>query len=317
MKRVVSVSLGSSRGDKTVTAQFFGETVEISRIGTNGDRRRYRALLQELDGRVDAIGLGGLDRYLWSGGRRYEFRTVRRLIEGVTKTPLLDGSGLKDTLERETVRWLAAQGVVDFGARKTLMVCAVDRFGMAEGLVEQGGEVLFGDLMFALGIGVPIRSWEVHRRVARVLLPLITCLPIELVYPTGEKQDQITPRWGRHYRWADVIAGDKHLIRRYLPAPDDAVRPLAGKVILTNTTTETDIEELRQRGARLLITTTPRFDGRSFGTNVMEGVLVAVHGGRTLSPKDYLDRLKQLGWTPNVQTLNAPGLNVRSLQEAK
>lgn len=301
-KRVVSVSLGSSRRDKTVCETFFGESFEISRIGTNGDQKKFAALVRELDGNVDAIGLGGIDRYLWSAGRRYEFRAARRLIAGATKTPIVDGSGLKNTLERETVCWLQASGVVDFARSRTLMVCGVDRFGMSEALVAQGGLVVFGDLMFNLGVPAAIRSWRAHRALARVLLPLLTQLPFALLYPTGEKQNTITPKWGRFYHDADVIAGDFLLIRGFLPAPHRC--PLAGKVVLTNTTTPADEDELRARGARLLITTTPRFDGRSFGTNVMEGVLVALNNGKIPSETEYLVTLKQLNWTPTVQELS-------------
>lgn len=303
MKRVVSVSLGSSRRDKKVTADLLGETFEIARVGTDGDTAKFQALVEALDGTVDAITLGGLDRWLWSGGRRYEFRTTRTLIANVKKTPVVDGSGLKNTLERAAVQKLAEEGAVDFRHSKTLLVCAVDRFGMAEALVEQGGPVMFGDLMFTLGVPLPIRSWRVFGAVARTLLPVITQVPISLLYPTGEKQNAITPKWEADYRWADVIAGDFLLIRRYLPAPDPANPPLAGKVILTNTTTEEDVVELRNRGVRLLVTTTPRFEGRSFGTNVMEGVLVAANGGRTLSPEEYLDTLGRLGWKPTLQPL--------------
>jgi hypothetical protein len=303
MKRVVSISLGSSRRDKQVTAELLGETFQIARIGTDGDPAKFKELVEKFDGTVDAITLGGLDRWLWSEGRRYEFRTTRRLIAGVKKTPVLDGSGLKNTLEREAVRWLARNHVVDFRRSNTLMVCATDRFGMAEALVEQGGPVIFGDLMFNLGLPTPLRSWRAFRRLARILLPIITQVPITWLYPTGESQNAITPKWGTYYRWADVIAGDLLLIRRYLPEPDPADPPLAGAVILTNTTTESDIEELRRRGARLLVTTTPRFEGRSFGTNVMEGVLVAARGGKTLSPPEYLETLKRLGWTPAIQSL--------------
>ncbi len=301
MKRVVSVSLGSSKRDFRETADFLGETFEIGRVGTDGDAARYRALLLELDGKVDALCLGGYDRYLWSGGRRYEFRDVRRAIAGVTRTPIVDGSGLKNTLERETVRWLAARGVVDFARKKTLMVAGVDRFGMAEALVEQGGEVVFGDLMFSLGVPLPIRSWRAHRALAAVLLPVVTQLPYALLYPTGKKQEQITPRWGSHYARADVIAGDFHLIRRHLPPA--AGCPLTGKVVLTNTTTAEDVDELARRGASLLVTTTPRLGGRSPGTNVLEGVFVALHGGRTLAPEEYLETLRRLAWTPDVQRL--------------
>lgn len=302
MKRVVSVSLGSTKRDKTVTADFFGETFEISRIGTNGDQALFKQKLTELDGKIDAFGFGGMDRWLWADGKRYEFRAARALLAPAQKTPVLDGSGLKNTLERETVRWLQNEGVVDFRHSKTLMVAGVDRFGMSEALAEQGGEIVFGDLMFALDIPFAIHGRAAHRRLAKLLLPLVVQMPLSVLYPMGEKQNQIVPKWEKWYRWADVIAGDFLYIRRYMPTPESGY--LNGKVILTNTTTEADQEELRRRGVRMLITTTPNFEGRSFGTNVMEAVLVALNGGKQLSPEEYLATLKKLGWTPNVLYLN-------------
>ena len=301
MKKIVSLSLGSSKRDKTVQATFFGEEFEITREGTNGDQALFKRRLAELDGTVDAIGFGGMDRWLWSQGRKYEFRAARALLAGAIKTPVLDGSGLKNTLEREAVRWLASNKVVDFKNSKTLMVAGVDRFGMSEALAEQGGPLVFGDLMFSLELPYMIPHAAQHRVIARALLPVITQLPLSVLYPTGEKQNQITPKWQNWYKWADIVAGDFLYIRRFMPTVESG--NLVGKVILTNTTTEDDEHELAQRGARLLITTTPRFDGRSFGTNVMEAVLVALSGGKTLSEDDYLKTLRELNWTPNVRVL--------------
>jgi len=59
---------------------------------------------------------------------------------------------------------------------------------------------------------------------------------------------------------ADVIAGDYLYIDKYMP------EDLQGKIILTNTTTSENVEELKKRGVSLLITTTPVIEGRSFGT---------------------------------------------------
>src|SRR5690606_29627878 len=101
-----------------------------------------------------------------------------------------------------------------------------------------------------------------------------------------------------HYEWADVIAGDFHLIRRYMPPR------LEGKIVLTNTVTSQDVEELRQRGVKHLITTTPHLNGRSFGTNVMEATLVALAGAKgELPPEDYLELLRQLQLRPRVLDL--------------
>ena len=36
-------------------------------------------MIKDLDGKVDAIGLGGTDRYLWVDDRRYTFRDIDRI----------------------------------------------------------------------------------------------------------------------------------------------------------------------------------------------------------------------------------------------
>jgi len=301
MKRVVSISLGSSKRDKKVNANFFGTDFEIERLGTDGDMDAYRRKIVELDGKVDAFGVGGTDIYVYVGDKRYVFPEIVKLWSAAKQTPYVDGSGLKNTLERETVAYLQDRGIVDFRDKHVLMVCSVDRFGMAAALAERARSAVFGDFMFNLGMPIPMRSWQSAQSLARMLLPLVVRLPFKWLYPTGEKQEQNTPKYGKYYAEADVIAGDFHLIKRYMP------EDLRDKIILTNTTTEADVAELTRRGVAQLITTTPVFDGRSFGTNVMEAVLITLLGRPPdkITPQEYLDKLKELGWTPQVQQLNA------------
>lgn len=301
MKRITSISLGSSTRDKAATANFLGEEFTIERIGTNGDLELFRNRLVELDGQVDAFGLGGTDMYIWAAGRRYTFRQIEQLAKSAVKTPVVDGSGLKNTLERETVLRLQREGTVDFAHSKVLLVSGLDRFGMAEALSETGASIVFGDYMFALGIPLPLRSLGALASNARAVLPLVTRMPFKWLYPTGEKQDTITPKWEKYYAEADVIAGDFPYIRRYMP--DN----LQGKIVLTNTTRPNDVADLKKRGVKSLITTTPQIDGGSFGTNVMEGVLVTLSGKKPadLQPADYMDLLTRLNWAPRVQALNS------------
>jgi hypothetical protein len=129
-----------------------------------------------------------------------------------------------------------------------------------------------------------------------MLLPIITRLPFQWFYPTGEKQEQRTPRAPHLFQQADVIAGDWHYIRRYMPDQ------LPGKRVITNTVRRADVELLRQAGVAQLITTTPVIEGETFATNVMEGVIVALTGRHPdeLTAQDYLDMLHRLGWQPGV-----------------
>ena len=304
MKRVVSVSLGSPKGDKTVNATLMGEEFEIARIGTNGDMKKFAEMVRELDGKADAIGLGGIDLYLYAaGGKRYTIRDAAKLASNAKISPVVDGSGIKNTLERETIEWLHQQKILDFSDKKVLVVCGVDRFGMAEAISRLAKEVVYGDLMFSVGVPIPIRSYGGLNVVARTLLPIVCVLPFQWVYPTGEKQEKITPKYEKHFRWADVIAGDYKIIGRFMPPPESGA--LAGKTVITNTLTQADVENLRARDVKLLCTSTREFEGRTFATNVLEGIIIALAGKRPeeMSPQDYLDMLRKMDWQPTVREL--------------
>ncbi|MDI6815683.1 MAG: quinate 5-dehydrogenase [Actinomycetota bacterium] len=301
MKRVVSASLGSSKRNHRVEVELLGQQMTIERIGTDGDMKKTMEVLRELDGKADAIGLGGIDLYLFADGRRYVIRDAQKLKNVVKETPVVDGSGLKDTLERETVRYLVEDAGLSFSDKTVLMVSAVDRFGMAQAINSQGSRMIFGDLIFGLNIPFPIRTMDNFTRIAKMVLPVVTRMPFKLLYPTGSKQEQESnEKYARFYEEADIIAGDYLFIRKYMPAS------LKGKWILTNTTTADDVADLKRRGVELLITTTPVFNGRSFGTNVLEAVFLALLGKEweEVEAQDYLELLKRLDFKPRIERLN-------------
>ncbi len=300
MKRVVSVSLGTSKRDKVHEVEILGESFKIERRGTDGDTKKFAQMFKDLDGKVDALGVGGADIYVVVGKRKYAFSQILKLIGGAKKTPVVDGSGLKHTLERETILALQDQGTIDFQAKKVLLVAAVDRFGMAQTLSDLGGQVIYGDFLFGLGVPLPIRSYRAVKLFGSLILPVITRLPIQWFYPTGEKQDTRKPKYGHVFQEADVIAGDWHYIRRY--APDK----MPNKTIITQTLRKADLEWLKSTGAAQAITTTPEMGGETFATNVMEGVIVALKGKRPdqLTEADYMETLKELKWHPNVIKLS-------------
>lgn len=304
MRKVVSVSLGSSKRDHRVVANMAGTEFEISRLGTDGDFARALSMIGELDGNVDAIGLGGIDVYLYAGKTRYVVSDGLKLMEAAKKTPVVDGSGLKNTLERETAYYLREHtGLLPEGC-KVLMVSAVDRFGMAEALTELGCDVAFGDLIFSAGIPYLIKSIDELADTARKILPEMVKMPFHMLYPTGKKQDSQdeakVQKFGHYYHEAGVIAGDWHLVRRYMP------EGLNGQLVITNTTTQEDVLFLRQKGIGRLVTTTPELDGRSFGTNVMEAVMLVLLGKAwdDVRPEDYLSLIERLDMKPRVLDLS-------------
>ena len=297
MKRAVSISIGSSKRDKSVDLTLLAETVRIERLGTDGDMQKAAELFRDLDGKVDALGVGGADLGVLVDGRWYRLYGAEPLVRYVKQTPVVDGVGVKNTLERRVAACLDRQVKVD--PKRVLFTAGVDRWGMTRSFLEAGYECVFGDLMFALDIPIPIRSEAALKRTAALLMPIVGRLPFKMLYPTGAEQEKNTPKHGRWYAWATVIAGDCHFIKRYMPAD------LAGKIICTNTTTPADVDTFRRAGVQYLVTTTPVMDGRSFGTNMIEAALIAASGkGRKLTDAELTELIDQLAFAPQLQKLN-------------
>lgn len=299
MKHAVSISLGSSARNKKVEVKLGDEKIIIERIGTDGDEKAAQAMFTEMDGKVDAFGVGGVELYIKLGEKEYPLRSGLNLIKGVTKTPAVDGRGLKNTLEGMVMQRIEPQLDEPITPKKAMMTLGVDRFGMAQSLVNAGYDTVFCDLMFGLGLPIPIYGIKNLARLGRILMPVVGLMPISMLYPTGETQDTITPKYEKWFDYGPIIAGDFLYIRKHLP------EDLGGRMIVTNTTTTADVDLMRERGLKYLATTTPVFDGRSFGTNMLEAALTAYAGkGRELTPAELISLIDELGIGPNLQKLN-------------
>lgn len=299
MKRAVSISLGSSTRDHKVVSNLLGQEISVERIGTDGDLEKAMALYVELDDKVDAFGVGGTDLGLQVEDRYYPLRAAQKMVSGVEKTPVVDGGGVRSVLERRIMQVVESEIGGEIAPKRAMITVAVDRYDMAVSFDRAGYETVYCDLMFGLGLPIPVKGLVNLQRLARLLMPVVGRLPMSFIYPTGEKQHQIVPKYVEWYEWASVIAGDFNYIKRHLPDRLD------GKIVVTNTTTAADMELLQARGARYLVTTTPRFKGRSFGTNVIEATLTAVAGkGRPLTSEEIQGLLDELDFRPTITRLN-------------
>jgi len=315
MKRIVGVSIGSSKRNKRIEKKIGGEKVIIERIGTDGDIERMKEIYKELDGKVDAFGIGGTNFALYVNGITYElpeFKNIKRDI----KTKIFDGEGVKEVLEKNIDDFIENNSSIELRGKKGYTPSAVDRYSMTLSLERAGVRMWCADLLSAFDIPLVLPSLKYIDCIApKIIPPLIIdgfkifgkkIGPFSLkdLYPTGEEQDELTKKkkgwkWVLNYvsnqfqKNADIIAGDCLFVKKYLP------NNLEGKIIITNTTTEQDYNLFKERGASYLITTTPIFDGRSFGTNVIEATLYAL---------DYHDKIKEgikeLGIGPQITKLN-------------
>jgi hypothetical protein len=302
MKRVLSISLGSSKRDHTTQAEFLGVPFELSRQGTDGDFKRAVRMFSELDGKVDAFGIGGTLLFVEVANRRYYFRSCKAIRRAVKHSKLADGNGVKHLLEARAVKMLEER-LGSLRGKKAFAISAGDRYGQFEALVGAGCDCIAGDLIFTMGLNLPIRTLAGVRRGAALLFPWTFQLPYMWFYPVGEEQERPPvhhPRFTRYYEEAEIIAGDYLWLRKYMP------EDMSGKIVLTNTTTARDVEEFQKRGVKLLVSSTPRFEGRSFGTNVMEAMLLCLMDKpqADATPQDFEALIERSGVSPVIEALN-------------
>ncbi|NTW09628.1 MAG: quinate 5-dehydrogenase [Anaerolineaceae bacterium] len=307
MKTAVSISIGSSKRNKKYPLHILGQDVSIERVGTDGDMGKAAQLFHEMDGKVDAFGVGGADLGFLIGEKFYRMHSVTKLTRGVKTTPVVDGNGLKATLEYKVRPLLEKELAERITGKRVLLTAGIDRWGLSRAFLDLGYECVFGDLMFGLGLPIPLRTEKSLRGLVHILLPVVSHFPFSWLYPIGSEQEKHTPKWSDYFDWASVIAGDCHYITRYMPPRLD------GKVVITNTTTPEDVALFKSAGVRTLVTTTPVLDGRSFGTNMMEAAILAATGRKEpvdySHASDYIAHLAklvdQIPLNPQIQELNS------------
>lgn len=298
IKEVVSVSIGSSKRDHTVEMELKGELFRIRREGTDGDEAKAVARIRELDGTIACFGIGGVDIWMIAAGRKYTFRDAKKYVKAAVKTPMVGGGGLKGVVEGDAIRMMRDELGLELAGKKTLVTSAVDRWGLAMGLADAGCEMTYGDLVYALDVPIVIHGRKAVERLIHIVAPIAVQLPFQWLYPSNSDYTAKPKTDTRHSRLIaehEIIAGDYKYVQKYMP--DD----MSGKWVVTNTTTAEDVEALREHGCELLVTTTPRLEGRSFGTNVIEATMIALDGAdHALTTERYLELLRETGFTPDV-----------------
>jgi predicted amino acid dehydrogenase len=303
MKRIVSISLGSAARDYQFTTTILGRTVEVERIGTNGDTVRAAELVRSFDGRVDAIGLGGLTPVFRVGRARYPHPEALHIAAQARRTPVVDGGVVKGTLERWAVAQAARKVPGLFRYKRILLTSGIERYQLANAIGQYDGELRFADPIVHIGLPfLPVpRTLEQLELYAATTLPITALLPYRVLHPVANGQEGHDPRAEALFQWANVIAGDFAYIRRFAPAS------LAGKAIITDDPSPTEIEDLRLRGVTTLVTMTPPIsEARPFvAADVLEAIVAAIQEtDGNPGEAEALDFIAAAGWGATVQDLN-------------
>ncbi|RLA39381.1 MAG: dehydrogenase, partial [Gammaproteobacteria bacterium] len=109
MKKVVSISLGSSDLDYNFKAKFLNQNFQIVRIGTDSNIRAAEKLLREWRSKADAIGLGMVQGQYWVGTNHFPQHSTRKLEKLAGDTPVSTGARLREIVQEWSLRSAQAE----------------------------------------------------------------------------------------------------------------------------------------------------------------------------------------------------------------
>ena len=281
--------------------------MRIHRIGCHGDAERVRASIAEYDGKVDAIGLDGYPAELELGNVRVAHTVGATLPSAAQKTPLVDGGGIRPGIERWAVILADRAEPGIFAEKRILMAPGLNHGGLAQAFARHSQSIQYADpeIYFALPDFPGVGSKRTMEQAVRPTLEQLKDAPFRRILP--QLGTAGTERAAKPFELADLIAGDIGAIRRYAPAD------LKRKTIVVEYANEEDVQDLRKRGATILVTMMPSMDGaKSLGqwsAATVEAVLVALRADpdQPLTEDTYLDLLADIQWTPYVRYLAAGG----------
>ena len=303
MRDVLVVDL--DEGADVLELSFRGEEVRLERRGCAGDLSAAARLISAFDGKVDVIALDGLPFHLELGEATRPYTPVSGLAMAASQTPLVDGSGIRSALERWSVTLVDRAEPGIFSQKRILMVPGLNHVGLTHALARRSPHLRFADpeVFFGLPNLPGVGSQHTLHQTESLVLSRLQSASVSRLFPVlGDEPGLET---SARFRWADLLAGDVRMIRRYAPSN------LRHRTVVVPYARPEDIEDLAERGVSILVTLMPAVgpetDLADQSAAVVEALCVATIDRPDLESSEgtYLNLLAELDWRPGIRYLQA------------
>ncbi len=296
--------------ERTETVTFLGETFTLQHKSCGGDVATAQELLAAHDGHVTAISLEDMPLTLELGPARREHAWGQQVVTAVQTTPVVDGRIIRAGLERWAVILADRAQPGIFSRKHVLMTPGLNHNGLAHALEKRGCDLWYADPFIYFGLpGAPgIGSRRSRNQAAPPSLERLKGMDYGRLYPSpngAAPENSPAP-----FAWADVIAGDIAVIRRFAPAQ------LNHKTVAVEYATAEDLADLQMRGVALVVELMPGLGGEygrvPASAATIEAILTTLQPDpeAALNEDAFLDLMADIDWAPAIHTLQPDEMGV-------
>ncbi|WP_374437419.1 saccharopine dehydrogenase NADP-binding domain-containing protein [Inhella sp.] len=306
MKKVITVTLGSSQQDFSFKTRFLGQDFEVQRLGADDDLTQAWELLRRHQAEADAVGLGEIGDHYQVGLNSVVNKETRRLLNVVTRVPATTGATLRRLLQVRAVRHVQHELGNYFNNNIVLFLSGMRNYDMAVALSEYTKNLNFADALFQTGAPTMLTSLEQLELFAKGTRWVLPGKPREILEASlsGLKKRKVMAEVER----AHLIVGTFAEIKAVGNADN-----LNGKTVITSAVDDDRLKFFKQCKVNLVIDVSPKLFDQVVGINVIEAMILAALGKppEAVSDDDFTEILDELQIAPRLLHPTGKFRNIR------
>jgi predicted amino acid dehydrogenase len=306
MKKVVTVTLGSSKQDFEFKTEFLGQSFSVRRMGADQDTGKAWELMRRQQATADAIGLGEISDHYHVGLRTVVNKETQRLTNVVTRVPVTTGATLRRLLQVRAVRYVQKELGHYFNNNLVLFLSGMRNYDMAVALSDYTKNLSFADALFQTGAPTMLGSLdqlELYAKGSNFMLSGKTGQMLEASL-SGIKNKLV----------ADVVAKSHVIVGTYaeIKAVGNATN-LDGKTIITSAVTDERMAFFTKCKVNLVIDVSPKLFPEVVGINTIEAMILAAleKPQEEVSDDDFDEILTELDIKPRLLHPTGKFRNIR------
>ena len=306
MKKVVTVTLGSSKQDFEFKTQFLGQSFSVRRMGADQDTGKAWELMRRQQATADAIGLGEIPDHYQVGLRTVVNKETERLTNVVTRVPVTTGATLRRMLQVRAVRFVQKELGNYFNNNLVLFLSGMRNYDMAVAMSDYTKNLSFADALFQTGAPTMLGSLdqlELYAKGSKYMLSGKSGEMLEAAL-AGFKNKMV----------ADVVSKSHVIVGTFaeLKAVSNATN-LEGKTIITSAVDEQRLAFFTKCKVNLVIDVSPMLFQEVVGINTIEAMILAAleKPQEEVSDDDFDEILDELDIKPRLLHPTGKFRNIR------
>ena len=306
MKKVITVTLGSSKQDFEFKTEFLGEQFHVKRLGADMDTGKAWELMRRQQNNADAIGLGEISDHYQVGLRTIVNNETQRLMNVVTRVPVTTGAHLRRLLQVRAVRYVQQELGQYFNNNLVLFLSGMRNFDMAVALSDYTKNLSFADATFLTGAPAMLGSLEQLELFAKGSEFILSGRGGEMLEQalTDFKVSRVASAVAKSHVIVGTFAEIKSVARS---------GNLDGKTLITSAVDDERMEFFKKHKVNLVVDVSPKLFDHVVGINTIEAMILATIAKpqETVSDDDLDEILTELDITPRLLHPTGKFRNIR------